>query len=102
MCYSVFQWAVDHPGTEVQRLIPAARGRLPAPNTLEATVPDELSEKWAEYAIPEKYLARVPDARLHHRGLVVLPDGSIAVESVRPPFVERAASAPLATRAVRK
>ena len=81
MCESVLAWALAHPGTEVRRLLPPGRVVKQPPRTIEPEVNDKFSAK--EYPIPEKYLARLPGARLvSDLGLMVLPDGSFAAESI--------------------
>jgi len=82
VCESILEWALAHPGCEIQRLIPAARVHKSAPRTIESTLADKFSGP-LEYPIPEKYLARLPGARLvGDEGLVVLPDGRFAAEAI--------------------
>ncbi len=79
---SVKAWCGGRSDVECLTFRPAEVTYRQPPRTLEPSV-DERFFKIAgsEYTIPEKYLARIPGARLiGEMGLVVLPDGSFASE----------------------
>ena len=84
VCESVLQWALSHPGADVQRLQAAMTIRRQSPRTLGHPAAQQFFSSFPpEYVLPEKYLARLPGAFLvGDVGLVVLPDGSFSAESI--------------------
>ena len=79
---SVKAWAEGQPAVECELIRPAETVSRKAPRTIESSVDGRFLEiAGAEYTIPQKYLARIPRARLIGKtGLVVLPDGAFASE----------------------
>ncbi len=79
---SVSAWAEGRPAVECELIRPAETVYRRAPRTIESSVDERFLEgAGAEYTIPDKYLARIPRARLIGKtGLVVLPDGAFASE----------------------
>ena len=75
-------WAETQPAVECESIRPAETTTRRAPRTIESSVDERFFEvAGAAYTIPEKYLARIPRARLVGKtGLVVLPDGAFASE----------------------
>ena len=74
-------WAAHRGDVEVERIFPAGRVVLRPANTIEPALPTG----WdlADYQFHGTYVARIPDAQLVGAlGLVVLPDGSFAAESI--------------------
>ena len=79
---SVKAWAEGQPAVECESIRLAETVSRREPRTIESSVDERFFEiAGAEYTIPEKYLARIPRARLVGKpGLVVLPDGAFASE----------------------
>jgi hypothetical protein len=77
---SVKAWCQGQPDIDCQLVRPAERTTRQAPRTIEPVV-DERFSRMTQYTIPEKYVVRIPRARLiGETGLVVLPDGSFTSE----------------------
>jgi hypothetical protein len=79
---SVKAWCEGRPDVECRSIRPAETVSRQAPRTIDTQVDERFFEiAGIRYTVPEKYLARIPRARLiGAMGLVVLPDGAFASE----------------------
>jgi hypothetical protein len=80
---SVKAWCQDQPAVTVEVIQAPEVTRRALPRTIEDFVDDRFyGIAGPETTIPEKYLARIPHARMvGDAGLVVLPDGTFASET---------------------
>ena len=79
---SVKAWAATRDDVDCRSIRAAETTHRRPPRTIEATVdPRFVDVAGMQYTIPEKYLCRIPNARLiGEMGLVVLPDGAFTSE----------------------
>jgi hypothetical protein len=104
---SVKTWCDGHAGYEYQTIRAPEITMRKLPKTIEPVVDDRFYKiAGAEYTVPEKYLARIPHARMiGDTGLIVLPDGAFGSETTFGPhhLIEQAAYAtPLPAKARNK
>lgn len=87
VCDNVKSWCQRHRGSSYEVILPPKEYLRKPPRTTESTTHHKFSKLMSRpVAIPEKYLACIADVRLvGAAGLVVLPDGSFAAESVDHP-----------------
>lgn len=77
--FSIKEWCARHPATSYTVLAPAAKVPLDPVHTVEPFVLRVFTLESTD--VREKYLARIPNARLKGaRGLLILPDGTLADE----------------------
>lgn len=82
ICDSVKEWAATRPESDYRLLVPSRRITRRLPQTIEP----EISTQYLDRQIAdqgEKYLVRIDGARiLGKNGLIVLPEGAVASESI--------------------
>ena len=82
ICESVKRWSAAHSDIECQTLLPAVSVNRPLPHTVEPALLDAYTAG-QQQKLHEKYLVRLAGASVAGpNGLVILPDGAFAVESV--------------------
>lgn len=82
VCENVKQWAASRPGSVCRMLFESRSIARKPPQTIEPQIHSQYSERLTADQT-ERYLARISGARIQgDNGLVILPDGSYASESV--------------------
>src|SRR5437588_476314 len=82
VCESVKAWVAQHEGTDADVLLEACDASRTPPSTVEGELASDYLGR-LETSFSEKYLAQVHGTRIIGRsGLVILPDGSYAIEPV--------------------
>jgi capsular polysaccharide biosynthesis protein len=80
VCENVKNWGATQPEVECEIIYSARRLSRQLPQTLEPDI-HEIFHKRLEYVVPEKYLARLSQARLvGPNGMMILTDESFALE----------------------
>lgn len=81
VCDSIKEWCRSHPSADFRSVFPAGVIIDQPTRTLEPSLLPVYSER-AQLPRPEKYFARIPNARIvGQTALIVPPDGEFAIES---------------------